>query len=61
MIKSLHEFSIKYIFSRFKHLWMWEEIGERFAQELLYSNEAALPLRSRRSGTKFVAPNRTAY
>ncbi len=26
-----------------------------------YSNEAALSLRSRRSGTKFAAPNRTAY
>ncbi len=27
----------------------------------LYSNEAALPLRSRRSGTKFAAPSRTAH
>ena len=26
-----------------------------------HSNEAALSLRSRRSGTKFAAPNRTAH
>ena len=32
------------------------QINERFAKRRNDSNEAALPLRSRRSGTKFAAP-----
>ncbi len=34
---------------------------QRFAQGSTYSNETALSLRSRRSGTKFAAPSGTAY
>ncbi len=52
---------IKHRSFKFKVLLFWVQMNERFAERRNDSNEVALSLRSRRSGTKFAAPNRTAH
>ena len=52
---------IKHRSFKFKVLLFWVQMNERVAERRNDSNEVALSLRSRRSGTKFSARNRTAH
>ena len=52
---------IKHRSFKFKVLLFWVQMNERFAERRNDSNEVALSLRSRRSGTKFAAPYGTAH